>query len=255
MSKGGIVSFSNRNASESARGYILLLCSLLNHDTITISSQGIAYNGDGQDRGTGYRGVRAVASVQTTRRDLQRGRATETPAPIPDLGPGRLLGRPSRPALDRDRARARRPPTKRSTASEAAGAAQRWSVRALDATYCFDLLRGDAGARDRAVEWENHQELLSIPAPALTEFLRSGYRRGGRLLERSLTLTRRLEVLPLEGDTAEDAARLGGDLDRRGLSVGNLDLLIAAVTRKYHAILVTRDQDFQRIPGLHLETY
>lgn len=128
-------------------------------------------------------------------------------------------------------------------------------MRALDATYCFDLLRGDGGARDRAVEWESHQELLAIPAPALAEFLRSGYRRGGRLLERSLTLTRRLEVLPLEGDTAEDAARLGSDLDRRGHAVGNLDLLIAAITRKHRAILVTRDQDFQRIPGLHLETY
>jgi tRNA(fMet)-specific endonuclease VapC len=128
-------------------------------------------------------------------------------------------------------------------------------VRALDATYCFDLLRGDAGARDRAVEWENQKELLAIPAPAFTEFLRSGYRRGGRLLERSLTLTRRLEVLPLEGDSAEDAARLGGALDQRGLSVANIDLLIAAIARKHHAILVTRDEDFQRVPGLHLETY
>ncbi len=128
-------------------------------------------------------------------------------------------------------------------------------MRALDATYCFDLLRGDAGARDRAVEWETEQELLAIPTPALAEFLRSGYRRGGRLLERSLALTRRLEVLPLDGDTAEEAARLGGDLDRRGLAVGNLDLLIAAIARRHRAILVTRDQDFQRIPGLHLETY
>jgi tRNA(fMet)-specific endonuclease VapC len=128
-------------------------------------------------------------------------------------------------------------------------------LRALDATYCFDLLRGDAGARERALDWEAHREILAIPAPALTEFLRSGYRRGGRLLERSLTLTRRLEVLPLEGDAAEDAARLGGELDQRGRSVANLDLLIAAITRKHHAVLVTRDQDFQRIPALHLETY
>ena len=128
-------------------------------------------------------------------------------------------------------------------------------MKSLDATYCFDILRGDTGARERALEWESQQELLTIPAPALAEFLRSGYRRGGRLLERSLALTRRLEVLPLEADTADDAARLGGELDRKGVAVGNLDLLIAAIVRKYRAILVTRDQDFQRIPGLHLETY
>ena len=128
-------------------------------------------------------------------------------------------------------------------------------MRALDATYCFDILRGDAGARERAIEWESQQEVLAIPAPALAEFLRSGYRRGGRLLEQSLALTRRLEVLSLDAGTAEDAARLGGELDRRGLLVGNIDLLIAAIVRKNRAILVTRDQDFQRIPGLHLETY
>ena len=128
-------------------------------------------------------------------------------------------------------------------------------MRSLDASYCFDLLRGDPGAQERASEWESREEVLTIPAPALAEFLRSGYRRGGRLLEKSLTMIRRLEVLPLDGDTAEEAARLGGELDRRGLAVGNLDLLIAAIVRTNQSILVTRDRDFQRIPGLQLETY
>ncbi len=128
-------------------------------------------------------------------------------------------------------------------------------MKALDATFCFDLLRGDAGARERAVAWEDQQELLAIPAPALAEFLRFGYRRGGRLLERSLALTRRLEVLALDGDMAEEAARLGGELDRRGTPVGNIDLLIASISRRHRAMLVTRDHDFQRIPGLQIETY
>ena len=128
-------------------------------------------------------------------------------------------------------------------------------MKALDACYCFDLLRGDAGASSRAKEWEAQQEPLTIPAPALAEFLRAGYRHGGRFLERSLTLTRRLPVLPLGEEEAEEAARLGGELDRRGLAVGNLDLLVAAVVRKSRGTLVTRDVGFQRIPGLHLETY
>lgn len=128
-------------------------------------------------------------------------------------------------------------------------------MKALDASFCFDLLRGDPGALERAKEWESREEVLTIPAPALTEFLRSGYRRGGRFLEKSLSLTRRLDVLPLDGKTAEEAALLGGELDRRGLTVGNLDLLIAAIVRSNQSILVSRDRDFQRIPGLHLETY
>lgn len=128
-------------------------------------------------------------------------------------------------------------------------------MRALDATYCFDFLRGEPGARERAAAWEIDQERLAIPAPALAEFLRSGYRQGGRVLDRSLVLTRRLEVLNLDAETAEEAARIGGELDRKGLAVANLDLLIAAIVRKHRSILVTRDRDFQRIPGLHLETY
>ncbi len=128
-------------------------------------------------------------------------------------------------------------------------------MRSLDACYCFDLLRGDVGARNRATEWESQSEQLTIAAPALAEFLRAGYRRGGRFLDRSLTLSRRLGVLPLDEDAADEAARLGGECDRRGTSVGNLDLLIAAIVRKNRGILVTRDQDFQQIPGLHLETY
>ncbi len=128
-------------------------------------------------------------------------------------------------------------------------------MRALDARYCFDLLRGDAGAADRARAWESQQEPLTIPAPALAEFLRAAYRQGGRFLERSLTLARRLPALPLEREAADEAAGLGGALHRRGLAVGNLDLLIAAVVRRNRGILVTRDRAFQRIPGLHLETY
>lgn len=128
-------------------------------------------------------------------------------------------------------------------------------MKSLDAGYCFDFLRGDPGARDRASEWESQSENLTIPAPALAEFLRAGYRRGGRFLDRSLTLSRRLSVLPLDEESADEAARLGGDCDRRGTPVGNLGLLIAAIVRRNRGVLVTRDCDFHRIPGLHIETY
>ncbi len=74
-------------------------------------------------------------------------------------------------------------------------------------------------------------------------------------MDRSLTLSRRLSVLPLDEESADEAARLGGDCDRRGTPVGNLDLLIAAIVRRNRGVLVTRDRDFHRIPGLHIETY
>ena len=127
-------------------------------------------------------------------------------------------------------------------------------MRALDASYRFDLLRGDAGARDRALEWEGGREHTTVPAPVLAEFLRAGYQTGGRFLDRSLTLVRRLEVLPLDAEAADEAGRLSGECDWRGEPVGNLDLLIAGIVRKRDGILVSRGRDFQRIPGLHLES-
>lgn len=128
-------------------------------------------------------------------------------------------------------------------------------MTALDASFCFDLLRGDEGARSRGAEWERDTEVLTIPAPALSEFLRAGYRRGGRFLDRSSALAGRLEVLSLERDSAQEADRIGGELDRRGHPMGNLDLLTAAIVRRHGTALVTRDHDFQRIPGHLLEMY
>ncbi len=104
-------------------------------------------------------------------------------------------------------------------------------------------------------EWEDQGERLTIPAPALEELLRSGDRRGGRFLERSLLLARRLEGLPLDAASAAEAARLGGEGDRRGDSPGSLELLIAAIIRLHREVLVTRDRDFTRVPGVQIETY
>jgi predicted nucleic acid-binding protein len=128
-------------------------------------------------------------------------------------------------------------------------------MRSLDTSYCFDFLRGDPRALERADEWEREGEELTIAAPAQAEFLRAGYRRGGRFLDHSLALMRRLEILPLDGAAAEEAARMGAECDRRGRSVASLDLLIAAVVRRNHGILVTRDRDFVHISGLQLEAY
>jgi predicted nucleic acid-binding protein len=128
-------------------------------------------------------------------------------------------------------------------------------MRSLDASFCFDLLRGDVHAGNRAREWEATGESLSIAAPVYAEFLRAGYRRGGRFLERSLAFVSQLEMLSIDGAVADEAARLGAECDHRGTSLANTDLLIAAVVRRHGGTLVTRDGDFARVPGLQVETY
>lgn len=128
-------------------------------------------------------------------------------------------------------------------------------MKCVDASFCFDYLKGEVGAVRRGQEFEQNRTELLISSPALMEVLLEGYRKGGKTLEKVLALVGRLEVIPVDSSIAHEAARLGADCIKRGSTVPNTDLLIAACARVHHLPLVTRDSDFNRIPGLALETY
>ncbi len=128
-------------------------------------------------------------------------------------------------------------------------------VKCLDSTFCIDLANGVPEARARAEELTQLGERLSIPAPALTEFLVGTFYQGGRRLAQALAFVSELEILDITEPISIDAARIGGECARRGEPVGTIDLLIAAAAKHHHAHLLSRDRDFAGIPGLTLETY
>jgi len=69
-------------------------------------------------------------------------------------------------------------------------------------------------------------------------------------------LTYEVSVIFFDADCAEDFGRLRVDLRRQGISVDNMDLLIASTARVYDLTLVTHNtQHFQSIPGLRLEDW
>jgi len=74
-------------------------------------------------------------------------------------------------------------------------------------------------------------------------------------LASALEFVAQLEVLPVTGEIAMEAARLGGKCDRNGCTIGNLDLVIGATVKAHNAILLSRDDDFSRIPGVAVERY
>ncbi|HEV2316552.1 MAG TPA: type II toxin-antitoxin system VapC family toxin [Thermoplasmata archaeon] len=128
-------------------------------------------------------------------------------------------------------------------------------MRSVDSTFCFDLLQREAGATRRAKELDDSDEHLTIAAPALLEVLEGGYRRGGRYLERVTEMLARFEVLEIGLLEADQAARIGAECISRGQTVPHMDLLIAAACRRQGQVLITRDPDFSRIPGLTVESY
>ncbi len=128
-------------------------------------------------------------------------------------------------------------------------------VRCLDSTFLIDLLKGDPAATAKMREIEALGEAVSLPAPCLAEVLLGAHFRGGDLLRVTLDVVERLDVLEVDAVVAGEAGRLGAELLRRGESLPTTDLLIAAAARLSGQILVTRDTDFARIPGLAVEGY
>ena len=128
-------------------------------------------------------------------------------------------------------------------------------MRCLDSTYLIDLQEGIEGAVNLARSWEENGERTAVPLPAYVEWLRGAYFCGGKFLAASMRLAENLEVLPISIDTGQDAARFGAETSRLGRALSSSDLLIAAIARHHHAVLVTRDSGFAGLPGLPVESY
>lgn len=128
-------------------------------------------------------------------------------------------------------------------------------MRCVDSTFCFDLLGNEPGARRRSEELDASSEHLTIAAPALLEVLEAGYRRGGKYLLRVREMLGRFEVLEIGQEEADDGAQMGALCASRGERVPHMDLLIAAAARRRGLVVLTRDPDFARIPGLSVESY
>lgn len=125
----------------------------------------------------------------------------------------------------------------------------------LDATFLIDLQANVPAAVARAKEWERAGERLAVPLPAYVEWLRGAHFKGGRTLRAALAMAENLEVLLPDLSVGHDAARFGAEATRLGKSLSASDLLIAALVRHHHAVLVTRDADFSGLPGLPVESY
>jgi tRNA(fMet)-specific endonuclease VapC len=65
-----------------------------------------------------------------------------------------------------------------------------------------------------------------------------------------------VNILPFGLDEAKSAASIRVKLEKKGISIGPYDILIAAVTLSNKSVLVTHNTDeFSRIEGLQLEDW
>jgi tRNA(fMet)-specific endonuclease VapC len=129
-------------------------------------------------------------------------------------------------------------------------------VFALDANALIHALKGKGGVRERI---ENlHPSDLGIPSVIAYE-VEVGTLRSSHPLQRRRDLDKLLSaltILPFDHRSADRAARLRFDLEKKGVKIGPLDTLIAGTVLAHAAILITHNtREFSRIPGLQVEDW
>lgn len=63
------------------------------------------------------------------------------------------------------------------------------------------------------------------------------------------------EILDFKIGDAKAAGRIYYQLCKEGEILAEIDIIIAGMVKDRDLILLTRDSDFQRIPGIEVETY
>lgn len=128
----------------------------------------------------------------------------------------------------------------------------------LDTAFLVDLLRGDHAALSLRDELERGSEPLRVPSVVLFELWEGIESARNPPRERELVEETLLgyATLPLRPDHAQRAGALCAALRRRGIRIGDADLLIAGTALVEEEVVLTRNaRDFERIPELRVRTY
>ena len=129
--------------------------------------------------------------------------------------------------------------------------------RLLDSDTLTAFLAGREPTTRHVREYLAVMPCLTISVMNYFEVLRGLYHLGAkRKTERFQELAFSSEVLPVDAEVAEIAARLYADLRRRGQPLPDADILIAATALANDCVLVTgNEKHFQRISDLEVENW
>lgn len=128
-------------------------------------------------------------------------------------------------------------------------------MECADSSFVIDVLRGEKKALRLVEELRGSGRTVVLPAPVLTEILLGALSRGGPHLTRTLEMVAHLQVLPVDAESATEAAHIGFQMARSGRTLDLSDLLIAGIALQHRALLITRDSDFDAVPGLAVVHY
>jgi predicted nucleic acid-binding protein len=127
----------------------------------------------------------------------------------------------------------------------------------LDTNHLSAYLDRHASIEQKVDERLRAGDRVGLCLPVLCEY-RAGIRLG-RHYQRNLSrLNAALGILrlwPVDEETAAEFAELFRELRAAGRVMSQFDLLIAALARQRKLILLTADQDFRPVTGIHVENW
>lgn len=119
----------------------------------------------------------------------------------------------------------------------------------LDSSFLIDLFSDDP---DAVAFLEESSGELFAPTVVLAEVFEGFERRGEP--EKAVTL-RWATPLPFDEASAHETARIVVELEEAGTPIKYSDAQIAGSVRARDGTLVTRDSEFDRVPGLDVRGY
>jgi tRNA(fMet)-specific endonuclease VapC len=127
----------------------------------------------------------------------------------------------------------------------------------LDTSFLVDLMRGEEEALDALARIEGEYRDLSITVVNLLELFRGAYlsERREENIAKVMEIVENLDTIGISWDTYPIYGTLSLALKEKGISVNEFDAVIAALVLETDGLIVTRDRDFERIPGLEVIGY
>jgi tRNA(fMet)-specific endonuclease VapC len=120
----------------------------------------------------------------------------------------------------------------------------------IDTTWIIEYLRGNQAIARTLQQFRN--EGLAVSVVSLGELYEGVFRsRNPTESERALSdFLKSVIILDLTAGISKTFGRERAELRRRGVPVGDLDLLIASTALQHSLTLLTADRDFERVQNL-----
>lgn len=126
---------------------------------------------------------------------------------------------------------------------------------ALDTNALIHALKGLGDVRQRLLSTD--PENVAIPSVVLYELEYGTLRAASAGRRRDITrLASTIAVLPFDSRAAERSAHVRLALEKKGRTIGPVDLMIAGTALAFGCALVTHNLvEFKRVPGLRVEDW